>query len=60
MTVRNWWDEWDGYHSGIPPFSVLCNEDLTELNNPIGFIWFRKPTYRIKAIGRKLEINKRL
>ena len=43
-----WWD------LSPYPFSHMINVDDVRLVQPVGFVWFAKPRYRVKAVGRKV------
>lgn len=46
-----WWDAEDGMPpADVPEFEV----DDVAFVQPIGFVWFSRPRYRVKALSRKL------
>ncbi len=48
-----WWSrEW--YRLEDAPHSKSTSVDDVHLAQPIGFVWHRKPRYRVKAKSRKL------
>lgn len=44
------YDDGDLYNPGLPHFDV----DDVQFVQPVGFVWFSKPRYRVKAISRKV------
>jgi len=48
--TRAWWEFIDSPAPSVPGMEV----DDVHFVQPVGFVWFRKPRYRVKARGRKL------
>lgn len=44
--MGDWWE----VRTDIPTIDV----DDVRFVQPVGFVWFHKPRYRIKAMGRKV------
>lgn len=41
------YDDYYAHHSQVPNFEV----DDVRFVQPVGFVWFRKPRYRVKALS---------
>lgn len=54
MQLNNWYDPEYYYQQENPKTKSMQVDDVL-FHQPIGFIWFQKPRYRIKAITRKSE-----
>lgn len=52
MRARSWWEMYDSEDAvSVPGMQV----DDVLLVQPVGFVWFQKPRYRVKAEGRKIK-----
>lgn len=46
-------DDWEDDHEHYPyPWSHTMEVDDVHFVQPVGFVWFQKPRYRVKAISR--------
>jgi hypothetical protein len=48
--TRAWWQYMDDHFPGVPGMAV----DDVRFVQPVGFVWFHKPRYRVKAGRRKV------
>lgn len=53
---QSWWQE-DDFAPCETVERPTIEVDDVPLMQPIGFIWFTKPRYRVKAVGREIETN---
>lgn len=51
MARRSWWQIVDD----DTPERLSCEVDDVHFVQPVGFVWFIKPRYRVKAVSRKID-----
>jgi len=49
--MTGWYEFAPSGAENVPEFMV----DDVRFVQPVGFVWFYKPRYRVKAIGRKMK-----
>jgi hypothetical protein len=54
INTEAWWHR-DYFRLEDSPQSKSAYVDDVHLAQPVGFVWFRKPRYRVKAQSRKVE-----